>query len=129
MSFGYVELGAFGDGLQLRNKAPNAGQLFNTTIGQNETIESLVINYNPAKYTTISTTAPHAQLEVMSGTTSQAAVETGAGTVVGTQIGELSYTVTLPAGTKYFKILKAIVDSKNNTIYLNSVVVNTVKTA
>lgn len=132
MSFGYVELGVYltdgvPQGLQWRNKVGgNVSQLFNTSVGETETIEKLVFNYKASKYTSY---APTAQLEIMTGTTSQAEVETGAGTIFETVEGTYSYTVDLPAGTKYFKILKAIVGESNFSVYLDSVVVHTVKPA
>lgn len=130
MSFGYVQIGDYltdgvANGLQWRNKNDVASQLFNTSIEEKQTIESLVFNYSVHMYET-QTYAPTGQLEVMAGTTSQKDVATGAGTVFATQMGVYSYTVNLPAGTKYFKVLKAIVDSKNNSVYLASVVVNIV---
>lgn len=127
MSFGFVEIGCYGDGLQWRNKVGgNVSQLFNTSIGATETIEKLVFNYKPEKYTAYAATA---ELEVMAGTASQKDVATGAGTVFTTSEGVFSYTVTLPAGTKYFKVLKAIVGENNHSVYLNSLAVHTVKPA
>lgn len=124
MTFGYVQIGAYGNGLQWRNKNDVASAIFNTSIGAGETIKSLEITYTAGKYTEY---APTDQLEVLSGTSSQAEVATGTGTVFPTEVGVMKYVIDLPAGTTHFKISKIIAaDGKNFSVYLESIVVNVV---
>ena len=113
VSFEYIELGYYTNGIQMRNKNGNRSQLWNTTAFAGA-ISKIELTYNSAKTT-------YDNDSVLIFTFGNAVGEASYTTSLSTVAGQYTYTITPDAAYTFFKLAQN--ESYTYSMYWDSIVV------